>query len=413
MPKTRYGLPLWLDRFPPGRRPDWPRHRGHLDVPVAIVGGGLTGCTIAWAFASAGVDVAVFEANRIGQGMGGMRSLGLLRPEPEADFQDVVGAYGKRAARHLWREIRRASLDFAAALRRLGVGCDLGASDAIRFAATPDQEARLRRELKTRRDTGVTQDGASWLGPRQLLSETAVAGRGGIRIRGAGSFDPYRATLGLARAAAARGAAIFERSEVVRVRAGRRAVEIRTVGGTVTAARVVHATGYPIGDLRALWRHFAAMHTYVVATEPLPAAMRREVGRRAATLGDSAQPPHFLRWGREDRILFAGADQPAVADRARPKTLVQRAGQLMYELSLAYPAISGLPAALAWDAAYAATRDGLPYFGPHRNYPRHLFALGHGRHGAGLSFLAARLILRQHLEAPGKGDELFAFTRTA
>lgn len=413
MPKSHFGHPLWLDRVPARRRPGWSRHRGHLDTAVAVVGGGLTGCTIAWAFASAGVNVTLFEADRIGQGMGGVRGLGLLRPEPDADFQDVVGAYGKRAARHLWREIRRASLDFAAALRRLGVACDLGASDAIWIAATTGDETRLRRELKARRDTGVTQDGASWLGARQLHVETAVTGRGGIRIRGAGSFDPYRATLGLARAAAAKGAAIFERSEVVRVRAGRRAVEIRTAGGgTVTAERVVHATGYPIRDLRALWRHFAAMHTYVVATEPLPAPMRREVGRRATTMRDSVQPPHFLRWGREDRILFAGADQPAVADRARPKTLVQRAGQLMYELSLAYPAISGLPAALAWDAAYAATRDGLPYFGPHRNYPRQSFAMGHGRHGGGLSFLAARLLLRQHLEAPDKGDELFAFTRT-
>ncbi len=413
MPTVRQGTPYWLGRVAAARRPVYPRHRGHLETGVAIVGGGLTGCTIAWAFASAGVDVALFEADRIGQGMGGVRSLGLLRPEPDADFQDVVAAYGKRAARHLWREVRRASLDFAAALRRLGVVCDLGASDAIWLAATADQESRLRRELKARRDTGVTQDGASWLGARQLRAETAIAGRGGLKVRGAGSFDPYRATIGLARAGVAQGAAIFERSEVVSVRAGRKAVEIRTAGGTVTAARVVHATGYPIRDLRALWRHFAAMHTYVVGTEPLPAAMRREVGRRAAPLRDSAEPPHFLRWGREDRILFAGADQPVVADRVRPKTLVQRTGQLMYELSLAYPAISGIPAAFAWDAAYAATRDGLPYFGPHRNYPGHLFAMGHGRHGAGLSFLAARLLLRHHLETPEKGDELFAFTRTA
>ena len=412
MPATRLGTPLWFGRFPAARRPAYPRHRGHVQTGIAIVGGGLTGCTIAWMFASAGVDVALFEGDRIGQGMGGVRSLGLVRPEPDADFQDVVGAYGKRVARHVWREVRRASLDFATALRRLGVACDLTASDAIWLAGDPAQEARLRKELKARRDTGVTQDGATWLGARQIGEETAIAVRGGLKIRGAGAFDPYRATVGLARAAAAKGAAIFERSEVVKVRAGRKTVEIRTAGGTVAAERVVHATGYPIRDLRALWRHFAAMHTYVIGTESMPAAMRREVGRRAALLRDGAMPSHFLRWGREDRILVAGADQPAIPNRARAKTLVQRAGQLMYELSLVYPAISGIPAAFTWDASYAATRDGLPYFGPHRNYPRHLFAMGHGRHGAGLGFLAARLLLRHHLDAPEKGDELFAFTRT-
>jgi glycine/D-amino acid oxidase-like deaminating enzyme len=411
MPKPRYGVPSWLDRFPAARRPDLPRHRGHLDTDVAIVGGGLTGCAAAWAFASAGVPVALFEAGRVGRGLGAVRGLGLLAQEPDADFQQVEAAYGRRAARHVWRETRRASLDFAAALRRLGIGCDLDSSDAIWFTRTPDHLKRVQKELKARRDAGVTQDGASWLNAAALRRETALAGLGGLKTRGVGALDPYRATVGLARAAGAKGAALFERSPALRVRAGRKAVEIRTAGGTVRAGRVVLATGYPTADFRALHRHFAPTHTYVVLTEPMPAAMRRETGRRAAALRDTAAPPHLLRWMREDRILYAGADQPAVPDRSRPRAVVQRAGQLMYELSTHYPDISGLMPAWAWDAAVAATRDGLPFFGPHRNYPRHLFALGHGHHGAGLAFLAARLLVRAHLDAPEKGDELFAFSR--
>ena len=57
------------------------------------------------------------------------------------------------------------------------------------------------------------------------------------------------------------------------------------------------------------------------------------------------------------------------------------------------------------------TVDGLPYVGLHRNFPRHLFALGHGRHGAAVAWLAARLLLRQFQGAPDKGDELFGFSR--
>jgi len=411
MPKLRYGVPFWLERLPASRRPDFPRHRGHLDTDVAIVGGGLTGCTIAWMFAASGVTVSVFEAGRVGQGEGGVRSLGLLRQELDVEFQQVSATYGRRAARHLWREARRASLDFAAALRRLGIGCDLTLSDAIWFARHPGDERRLQKELKARREGGVGGDASSWLNARLLGRETALDGFGALKTRGVASFDPYRACLGLARAAAARGADIFERSEVVRVRAGRKAVEIRTAGGSVRAGRVVLATGRPSRDFRALARHFKPFHTYLVQTASLTAAMRREVGRRQAALRDTDDPPHFLRWARDDRIMFAGADQTAVPDRGRGKVLVQRAGQLMYELSICYPAISGIPPVSAWDASYVATRDGLPCFGPHRNYPRHLFALGHGKHGAGLSFLAARLLLRHHLGAAEKGDELFAFSR--
>ena len=61
--------------------------------------------------------------------------------------------------------------------------------------------------------------------------------------------------------------------------------------------------------------------------------------------------------------------------------------------------------------AVTSTVDGLPYVGLHRNFPRHLFALGHGRHGAAVAWLAARLLLRQFQGAPDKGDELFGFSR--
>ena len=139
--------------------------------------------------------------------------------------------------------------------------------------------------------------------------------------------------------------------------------------------------------------------------------MRRELGRRAAALRDSSSPPHFLRWLKDDRALFVGADHEPVAARALDKMLVQRSGQLMYELSTIYPAISGAMPEWSWDLTHDTTVDGLPYVGLHRNFPRHLFALGHGRHGAAVSWLAARLLLRQFQGVPDKGDELFGFSR--
>jgi glycine/D-amino acid oxidase-like deaminating enzyme len=154
-----------------------------------------------------------------------------------------------------------------------------------------------------------------------------------------------------------------------------------------------------------------SLTSYAVVTEPLPAAVRQETGRRSAAERDSADPPHLLRWLREDRVLFSGADQPPVPIRAREKTLLQRTGQLMYELSTVYPAISGLQPEWAWDFARYESVDGLPFIGLHRNFPRHLFALAGGRHGAGFAWLAARVLLRQYLGDPAKGDEFFGFSR--
>ena len=146
-------------------------------------------------------------------------------------------------------------------------------------------------------------------------------------------------------------------------------------------------------------------------TEPLSAAVRKQVGRRAAALRDTASPPHFLRWLKDDRVLVEGADQDPIPGRAQEQAVIQRTGQLMYELSLMYPAISGTPPEWGWDLRIHATADGLPFIGPHRNFPRHLFALGLARHGAGTAWLAAELLSRQVSGVPAKGDELFGFGR--
>jgi glycine/D-amino acid oxidase-like deaminating enzyme len=91
--------------------------------------------------------------------------------------------------------------------------------------------------------------------------------------------------------------------------------------------------------------------------------------------------------------------------------VIQRTGQLMYELSVMRPPISGVMPEYAWDVEYSRTIDGVPYFGPHRNYPHHLFAYGGGPGGLGLSFAAARILLRSHQEMSEKADEPFSFVR--
>jgi glycine/D-amino acid oxidase-like deaminating enzyme len=143
----------------------------------------------------------------------------------------------------------------------------------------------------------------------------------------------------------------------------------------------------------------------------LPAAVRREVGSRRTVLEDGREPGRIVRWLADHRVLIHGARQPEVAARARDRALTQRTGQLMYELSLLYPAISGLQPASSWDGVDYDTADGLPLLGPHRNFPRHLFAFGSSRHGAGLSWTAARLALRHFQGAPLRADDSLGFPR--
>ncbi len=400
-------VPYWSDRFPRSRRPSYPRWRGDAETSVVIVGCGLTGAACALSFASAGVKTIVLEAGAIGAAATA-RSLGLGREDFDASFRETAAAHGLRAARLLWQQMRRASLDFPAALRRLGAKVDLAPTDLVAFARRdPESVRRLQREYQARRDAGFDH---GWIKPAGLARDAAVESGGAIRTHGFG-LDPYRACVALAAAAAARGSALYERSPVQRIGATRKYVDVTSGGSTIRADAVVIATGAPLPDLRALRRHLKAQHSYAVVTEPLPAAVRRAVGSRSASLRDADAPPHFVRWLRDDRVLFSGGDQPEVPARLRDKALVQRTGQLMYELSVLYPAISGLQPEWSWDFPHYETVDRLPFIGLHRNFPRHLFAIEGARHGAAFAWLAARILLRHYQGESARGDDLFGFSR--
>lgn len=403
---TRYGLSPWIHQFPHSRIPNLPAITGDYRAPVVIIGAGLTGCATAYVFAAAGVPVVLLEAGRLGRGASG-HAAGLLLPDPGPSFLDTERALGLRAARAMFQAWRHAALDGAATLRRLKIPCGLEPCDTLDVVADRDDEKRLRRDLLARTEAGLD---ASALTRAAIVCETGLDRLSGIRLRDAFGLDPYRASVGLARAARARGARIFERSAVTKVKARRHDVEIRTARATLLAERVIVTTGLATAEFRSLQRHFTPRDTYLALTEPLAASVRRALGSRGATVRDLCSPRRRIRL-TGDRLLVAGADQKPVAARQRDATLIQRTGQLMYELLTMYPAIQGLKPEYGWSVTSGDTADGLPYVGPHRNFPRHLFALGAGGDSVTGAFLAARLLLRCHQDAADKADAYWAFTR--
>jgi len=404
---TKYGRSPWIDQFPKSRVPAFPRQKGVLQADAVIVGGALTGCATAYAFAAAGVKVVLVEADHIGRGNSGSSS-GWIADEPGVDFVTLEKAIGLRGARSAFQSWHRAALDMAALLRRLDVKCALEPRSTVTFAATPEQAARLKRDQKARRAAGID---APLLNAKTVASEVALEAAAALRGKDSATIDPYRASLGLAAAASARGATMFERSPVARVSFTRKTVEVFTSGGSIRARRVVIATGLPTALSKSLIRHFWLKSTFLTLTEPVPAKIRNALGRRAAVVRDSADLPHVIRWVGDDRLLVSGADTAQVAPRLREKTIVQRTGQLMYELSTMYPDISGVQPQYGWAADYARSGHWLPCIGPHRNYPHHLFAFGDASHSVTGAYLASRILLRHHFGEMDPADAVFAFRR--
>jgi len=405
-PAPAYGTSYWLDRV--GRRPvPATRLGGDAETDVVVIGGGLTGCLTACLFARAGVPVVLLEAGRVGDRAA--LDAGWLLETPGVDFLELQKTLGLKDARRVYESSRKAALEVAAFLRRLGPKLAPEPRESLVIAATPADATALERERAGRAAAGLD---AVWLPARRAATESgADLVRGALKTRSEGVIDPWQTARAFADAATSAGARLFEQTPATKVRHTRTGVEVVTAKGVIRAKVMVLATGAPRPLVAALQRHVRVDDTYIVVTQELPAAMRGAVPTEAVVRG--VGPSLAAAVTKGGRVVIQGGDRPPVPARLAEQALKQRTGQLMYEWSLRHPAVSGLQPAYAWTASRVVGRDGLPIAGAHRNFPHHLFALGLGAAGLAGSWLAARIALRHYQGHPEPSDAPFGFGRLA
>ena len=399
----RVGTPIWLVRKD-SRRSRYPSLAGKHDADVVIVGGGLTGAAVAHVFAEAGIRAVLLEAERVSSGSTAA-STALLMQETDETLGALAHRYGTTRARRIWELNHEGTRDLIDTLRRLRVPVD--ERETIYYSTS--DVGTLRKECDLRRRAGFS---ASWMSAAQLRVATGLAGDGAIRSHGNAQCDPVRATAALLRSASRNGAHIFEASRATRIEPTRDGVIVRTPRGSISAIRVIIATGYATREFRPLAARFRMKHTYVLATARLSRRQRQRLGLDEVLLWDTARPYHYARWTDDNRLLLGGNDRPVVPARQRRRALAESTSQLHEHFVSLLPALTDVAIERVWEGLFAMTPDGLPFVGPHRRYPRHLFALGYGGNGMTFGFLAARLLLDAFLGVPNPDLELLAFNRS-
>jgi glycine/D-amino acid oxidase-like deaminating enzyme len=348
------------------RRPYWhatmpevPSHAGG-DLPdavdVAVVGGGYTGLAAARQLAADGAGVAVLEADRLGWGAS-TRNGGIVHPGYKWGPVALVKRYGEETGRALYQE----TLDGYELLKTLiaenGVDCDWRETGYLELAWAPSHLKALEEERDSLAAAGLESE----LIPKARLREEIGSDfyEGGLVFPRAGLLHPakwFAALVGLAEAAGA------DLHDGVRVRNVRRQADgrfvVETTRGAVLARDVVVATnGYTDGAVPSLRRRIIPINSYIIATEPLPEELVRELSPKDRAFFDTKNFLYYWHVSRDHRMIWGGRASflPMSFDRAA--TILYRG------LLDVHPQLAGYRIEYGWTGKVGFTFDRMPHVG--------------------------------------------------
>jgi glycine/D-amino acid oxidase-like deaminating enzyme len=367
--------------------PDRSRLTVESDVDVCVIGAGLAGLTAALEVARRGWSVVVLEAHSIGWSASG-RNAGVVTPGFAASPDALIERVGLDHAKTLWAQ-SVAGAEYVRNAAREMPGVELSETGWLHVSRTDDTRSIAHEAALVTGEFGVTVEPWPTEQVRAMLHSPRYFH--GLHYPAGFSVHPLNYALGLAAAAEALGARIYEDTPVVEIDPAGVRKRIVTPSARVRAAHVVLAGG---GHLEQLVPHFAStlvpVYTAGVTTLPLGGQLQDTL-RYPGAVGASRVAGHHHRIVDEDRILWTGRSRTWLGS---PK----RAGDaLLRQIRRTYPALGNVKANHAWVGLTGTTVSGMPQIG--EVSPGLWLLGGFGGHGIAATAMGGEIVARGIVES--------------
>jgi glycine/D-amino acid oxidase-like deaminating enzyme len=357
--------PYWLDTLPAagaGTQDVEPRTKNE-ELPsradVVVVGAGYTGLAAARQLARAGASVLVVEREQVGWGASA-RNGGQVLTGMKVEPATLVARYGAPRARRLFDTATASIARLEALIAEESIACEYervghlcAAFKRSHFESFHDEQDLLRRVFDH---------------PVRLVARDAQRGEigsdayyGVLVDDRSGALNPAKYVHGLAAAASRAGATIATGTAVTRIVRQPHGWRVHTTTGAIATEDVLVATnGYTNGASPALQRRFVPIGSYIIATEPIDAAVAHALLPRRRVAFDSKNFLYYFRVTRDRRLLFGGRAEfgrPG-PDATRRATTILRKG-----MTAVFPQLADVRVEYGWGGNVAFTRDRMPRAG--------------------------------------------------
>jgi glycine/D-amino acid oxidase-like deaminating enzyme len=344
-----------------------PALQRHLDVDVAIVGGGFTGLWTARELKrrDPSLRICVLEKSVCGFGASGRNGGWASALFPLSD-QILVTRFGMERFTHQRHVLERSVGELGESARGDGIDAHFFQGGTVVVARNEVQAHRLRDSVEKSRQLGVAASDLAWLEKSEADQRATLSNSlGATYTPHCARIHPARLVRGLSDVDESLGVQIFENTNVTRILpgTGSRQPEVVTVGGSVHADFVVRATEGYTPTLPGERRTVAPFYSLMIATEPLPDSFWDEVGfahhetfaddRRLIIYGQRTKDNRFAFGGRGASYHFGSTVEQRFDSDGRVFTMLEA---MLREL---FPTMNGA-VTHRWGGPLAMPRDQTP-----------------------------------------------------
>ncbi len=392
-PETKL-TPYWWDHVP---RPVLTPTPLPARADVVVIGSGYTGLSAALQTARAGRDTVVLDAGDAGYGCS-TRNGGQISTSVKPDFATLSRRHGAARAAAILHEGQASLAWLASFVAQEGIDCDFHPVGRFHAAHSPARYEALARSLAAQPpDLAVAAHMVPRAEQHQEIGTDAYYG--GVVFPHHASVDPARLHQGLLQRVLQAGGRVIPHCAATAIAADGATARVQTVQGNITARQVLVATNGYTGPLVAwLQRRVIPIGSYIIATEPLAAAVMARLIPRNRILSDTRRVVYYYRASPDRRrILFGGRVSHAETD------LHTSGRRLRADLVRLFPELADVGISHSWGGLVAYTFDTLAHVGMRDGV---YYSMGYCGSGVGMApYLGMRI--GQQMLGRKDGDTAF------
>lgn len=348
--------PYWWEDSP---RPNLPAGPLPKSVDVLVIGSGYTGLNAALVTARGGRSTLVLEKDSVGQGCS-TRNGGQISTSVKPTYAELARRHGPETARAIHLEGREALRWIGEFVREEGIDCSFSVCGRFHAAHSAKAFDDLVKGVQNQ-TPGLEVEYDIVPRAEQHREIGTDAYHGGVVFRRHAVLDPGRYHAGLLQRVLDAGATVADRCPATAIRREKNGFTVSTPRGEVAAREVIIATnGYTGGVTPWLQRRVIPIGSYVIATEPMPREVMREVIPQDRIVSDSRKVVYYYRLSPDGtRMIFGGRVSHAETD-------ARISGPLLHaEMSRLFPQLAKARISHSWMGFVAYTFDTLAHTGSH------------------------------------------------